>query len=348
MQRTAPPFLLLLLLFVLAAAWLTPVLVWAAPEDGEGEVANAAEERDTAAANSRLTMEELEKLIMERGATATAMILGRILPMVAGLVLLILWLVRQSGLRERIRSGHVAAPAPTPPPMLFDLAQSILLPLICLAVLPILGAAVLVAAYGNPESTPLGARLGLMFCVTMPLALLAVMRHRRLSEPAPPGLGGALKIGLWAFCVAQLIALPLALVWTILLKFGGYEPQVQQLVQDTIFSPDISKPLMITIYGVLVAPFVEEAIFRGILYPAIRNAFGKESKRTGIVVGIVITSVLFALVHDELSALVPLFGLAVVLNLVYEKTNSLAACVIAHAAFNATTLIPLLLLQAQS
>lgn len=343
MPRTA-----ILLLCVLAGAWLMPALVWAAPEEGSAEQGAAAEGGEAAGTNTRMTMEELEKLVMERPATLSAMILGRILPMVAGLVLLILWLVRQSGRREQIRSGLIEAPAPTPPPMLFDTAQSFLLPIICLAVLPILGGAAVVAAYGSPESTPLAARLALMFCVTMPLALLAVMRHRRLSEPAPPGLGGAIKFGLWAFCVAQLIAFPLALVWTILLKFGGYEPQVQQLVQDTIFSPDISTPLMITIYGVLVAPFVEEAIFRGILYPAIRNAFGKGSRKTGVVAGVVITSVLFALVHDELSALVPLFGLAVVLNLVYEKTNSLAACVIAHATFNASTLIPLLLLQAGS
>jgi hypothetical protein len=47
------------------------------------------------------------------------------------------------------------------------------------------------------------------------------------------------------------------------------------------------------------------------------------------------TSLLFAVVHWNVATFVPLLLLAVVLTLLYEKTNNLLAPIAAHALFNA-------------
>jgi hypothetical protein len=54
------------------------------------------------------------------------------------------------------------------------------------------------------------------------------------------------------------------------------------------------------------------------------------------------TSLVFAAIHGNLSAFVPLVVLAVVLALLYEYTDNLLAPITAHATFNAVNLLALL------
>lgn len=87
-------------------------------------------------------------------------------------------------------------------------------------------------------------------------------------------------------------------------------------------------------FGVLLAPAVEELFFRGFLYPAL-------ARRTGQAVGIAITAALFALLHAGQLALawaplLILFAVGSVLTLVRARTNSVATCVLVHAAYNLT------------
>lgn len=92
----------------------------------------------------------------------------------------------------------------------------------------------------------------------------------------------------------------------------------------------------LVIMAVLVAPAVEEMIFRGLLLPVImRNA------RTWLSVGLV--SVLFASVHGHLPALVPIFVLAVALSMGYILSGSLLVPVVTHAIFNSVSVIAYIL-----
>ena len=90
-----------------------------------------------------------------------------------------------------------------------------------------------------------------------------------------------------------------------------------------------------------MAPFVEESIFRGMLYPVGRRWLG--GTRQAAVSSAVVTAGVFAAIHQSLSAFVPLFALALVLTWVFEKTNSLATVVVAHALNNLTSLLPVLM-----
>ena len=75
------------------------------------------------------------------------------------------------------------------------------------------------------------------------------------------------------------------------------------------------------------APISEEVVFRGYLYPVVKRF-------TNIPVSIVFTGLLFAAIHGNLAALLPLFILGMLLAAVYEWTGSLWTPIAVHAMFN--------------
>jgi len=79
--------------------------------------------------------------------------------------------------------------------------------------------------------------------------------------------------------------------------------------------------------AVVVAPIGEEILFRGILYPAIKqNGYPK--------VAVVGTAFLFGLFHLNLLSFVALTFVGFALIYIYEHTDNLLAPIIAHAFFN--------------
>ena len=86
------------------------------------------------------------------------------------------------------------------------------------------------------------------------------------------------------------------------------------------------------VFTVAIAPVAEEFIFRGMLYPLV-----KQSGRPGLAwFGV---SFLFALIHWDAAAFAALFLLALALTWLYEKTDSLLVPITAHSLFNAVNLI---------
>jgi membrane protease YdiL (CAAX protease family) len=79
---------------------------------------------------------------------------------------------------------------------------------------------------------------------------------------------------------------------------------------------------------ILLAPLAEEVLFRGILYPWIKQIGFPRLALWG-------TSLLFAVVHMNLVTLLPLLLLALLLAQLYERTDNLLAPISAHALFNA-------------
>jgi len=87
---------------------------------------------------------------------------------------------------------------------------------------------------------------------------------------------------------------------------------------------------LLCVQAVVVAPVVEEFMYRGVLMWSV-------ARRTGMLVALVVSSALFAVVHvaAEPQAVAPLFFLGMALGYVAYRTRSLVAPVIAHALFNA-------------
>ena len=91
---------------------------------------------------------------------------------------------------------------------------------------------------------------------------------------------------------------------------------------------------MMAIFGVAVAPFVEELFFRGFLYPVL-------ARRLGVGLGIVLTAIPFALLHsaqlgNAWGPLVVLFVVGVVLTAVRAFTKSVASSTLVHIGYNLT------------
>ena len=89
--------------------------------------------------------------------------------------------------------------------------------------------------------------------------------------------------------------------------------------------------------AILLAPVAEEILFRGILYPAVKQFGFPRLALWG-------TALLFAAVHMNAVTFLPLAVLAVVLTALYERTDNLLAPIIAHALFNALNFFTLFLI----
>jgi membrane protease YdiL (CAAX protease family) len=92
--------------------------------------------------------------------------------------------------------------------------------------------------------------------------------------------------------------------------------------------------LLFMAMAVLVAPVVEETIFRGYLYPLLAKSFG-------ILPGIVVTGVLFGLMHGyqlgwTLSLVATLIFVGIIFTFVRARTGTVFASFLLHLGYNST------------
>jgi membrane protease YdiL (CAAX protease family) len=163
------------------------------------------------------------------------------------------------------------------------------------------------------------------------------LRENKLSVSEAFGLKAvpratAVKWGL----VAALLFVPVAVGLQDLVAYCMKDPQEQALVQE-LQRGDLpaGEKIFIGVLAVLVAPVVEEAIFRGILYPTVKQLGYPR-------VAIWVTSLLFALMHFNIPSFLPLAVFSALLIYLYEKTGSLLASITAHSLFNLTNFALLL------
>jgi membrane protease YdiL (CAAX protease family) len=104
-------------------------------------------------------------------------------------------------------------------------------------------------------------------------------------------------------------------------------PDQQIAVQVLETTKDPGQRAVFALAAIVLAPFVEEILFRGILYPLIKHHGYPRCALWG-------TSLLFAAVHVHLATFVPLFVFGVILVWIYERTDTLLAPILTHATFN--------------
>jgi membrane protease YdiL (CAAX protease family) len=129
---------------------------------------------------------------------------------------------------------------------------------------------------------------------------------------------------------------------TLTMFFGGLiwgaEYQMQQHQELELITEHSQLPLriLIAIVAVVVAPFLEEMLFRGLVQTMIRSFFevGK-----GAWLAIALSSGLFAIMHANAAHWPALFVLGVCLGYAYEKSGSLLRPIFIHSLFNATSII---------
>jgi uncharacterized protein len=110
-------------------------------------------------------------------------------------------------------------------------------------------------------------------------------------------------------------------------------PIPKNLPIDTFFRTP-AEAWALTIFGIALAPLMEELFFRGFLYPVLARAIGLPA-------AVFITAVAFALLHGSQlmfswGPVLVIFLVGMVLTMVRAKTNSVAAGLLIHVAYNGT------------
>lgn len=94
----------------------------------------------------------------------------------------------------------------------------------------------------------------------------------------------------------------------------------------------------------IVAPLVEETMFRGVLYRHLREAGARWRPTVGVLVSAVLVSFLFAVIHPQgLLAVPALMALALAFALIREWRGTLIPAMIAHGLNNTVTTVLLVL-----
>jgi membrane protease YdiL (CAAX protease family) len=165
-----------------------------------------------------------------------------------------------------------------------------------------------------------------------PISLAAAFGFNRKNT------GRCLLLGLATGLGLVLIAMALALMSSVLIQAFGDQVEPQKLVkliaEESAKQENIGPLIFFVVMAVAVAPVAEEILFRGILYPAIKQIGYPRVAAIG-------TALLFALFHVNLLTFASLTVVALGLIALYEFTDNLLAPITAHAVFNASNLIML-------
>ena len=102
-----------------------------------------------------------------------------------------------------------------------------------------------------------------------------------------------------------------------------------KIVAERLLKDNAGPAMLITLLLVagVMAPLSEELFFRGFLYNAAKH-------RLGIVPGIILSALVFALVHIGPLAVIGIIPMGVLLALAYEKSGSLWVPIMMHATNN--------------
>ena len=146
---------------------------------------------------------------------------------------------------------------------------------------------------------------------------------------------GCLKYGVLA-CLAWIpVHLSIALLWGGLLQALGHEMVPQQAVSLFLNALQTDQSLLkflIMVNVVVMAPWVEELLFRGLLF---RWLLGYRS----VLASAILSGVFFGVIHDALTSIVPIAFLGVALAWLYHRTGSLLTSIVFHTVFNAIMMI---------
>jgi membrane protease YdiL (CAAX protease family) len=140
----------------------------------------------------------------------------------------------------------------------------------------------------------------------------------------------AVFFGLIAGCIFQPVGHELQRLSALLMEHwprSGLKPEEQEAVQALRSAVTWADRVAMGVATIGFAPVAEEMLFRGILYPVIKQAGFPRLAFWGV-------SLLFAAIHTNLMNFLPLFLLAVLFTVLYERTNNLWAPIAAHALSN--------------
>jgi CAAX protease family protein len=106
--------------------------------------------------------------------------------------------------------------------------------------------------------------------------------------------------------------------------------------------------LIVALATVIVAPFMEELVFRGLLLKALVRRFTpvvatpSRARVAGVVLAVITDGILFGLAHGELVQLAGLAVFGIALAAISYRTGRLGMNMVAHASFNLVAVLTIL------
>lgn len=196
----------------------------------------------------------------------------------------------------------------------------------------------------TPQTTP-GVNevaLGIFFQLMLCCVLLVYLVHVRHLHPVE--LFGFTVVRWKLLAVTILLALiPMFVVvgttavlsneWLQQLAPGAQE---QELVRAFVETDDTVLRVLIILAAVVVAPVVEETLFRGFIYGVLK-------RYTDAPFAALLSGLFFAIIHMHTGSLLPLWVLALFFCAAYEFTGCLLAPMILHALFNSTSIVGMMM-----
>ena len=150
-----------------------------------------------------------------------------------------------------------------------------------------------------------------------------------------PSWGHAAGMGLWSYLAIIPFIFGAAILWKGMLHGWGFHPAPQSFLDVLRGNPHGLLKFYLVFTAVALAPVSEELLFRGLLMPFL-------ARRTGLAISITVSAALFALLHFNLAAFLPIFLLGLALGGVYVLTGRIAASIMLHTLFNGVNLALLL------
>lgn len=145
--------------------------------------------------------------------------------------------------------------------------------------------------------------------------------------------------GLLTYCQAIPILIAGALVMFVLLALQKFvwpdAPMPSHPAQEMLKTADWRTAAQIFVLGVIVAPIIEETVFRGMLYQHLRSATFRIGLALSMLVSVAISSLLFASIHPQSWPAIPaLAALAAAFCVGREWRGSLIPGIVAHGLSN--------------
>ena len=142
-----------------------------------------------------------------------------------------------------------------------------------------------------------------------------------------PGTGRSLLLAAGVITALLPVAFGLEIASAFIMQKCGWQVEDEAAVKLAKDANTVLRIVYMGGFAIVLAPIVEEFIFRGVLFSFAKQLGHRKFAWFGV-------SALFALVHLNAPAFVPLFVLALGLTWLYEKTGNLLASIFAHSLFN--------------
>lgn len=125
--------------------------------------------------------------------------------------------------------------------------------------------------------------------------------------------------------ISFILFIPLLFLISFIIQYVLPDYKQQEIVLN--FKSTLIEDKGILLHVLVIAPIVEEVIFRGYIYRILKS-------KIPIIFATIINSTLFALIHYNVLSYILLFVLSIFLTYIYERNGSIICPIIIHSLFN--------------